>query len=266
MQKFKVGDRVRVREWDDMAKEFGTIGFGIETPRRFLEEMAELCGETGVIVGIHKKSDGTQELHINWDNDADGNDRKRWNYDNGMFELIVKPITPLRTTPKIVITTDGKTTTAKLYNNKSLCETATAQCSPEDKFDFNIGAKLAMDRLMKAVGGDTDAKTDCGVINVGDRVHIIDDGGVYPTYDSWISENAPQYAIYYAFGADLPTDQFKKTYYVLKKAPHRDTGKMLCLISTNGVPVSCDGLMDSCGYRYEPCYLINESDLAKVTQ
>jgi hypothetical protein len=51
---------------------------------------------------------------------------------------------------KIVITTDGKVTTATLYkdNEKTV---ANAYCSPEDTFDFNVGAKLAMERLMKAV-------------------------------------------------------------------------------------------------------------------
>ena len=244
MQKFKVGDRVRVRQWDDMVKEFGTIGFGIETPRRFLEEMAELCGETGVIVGIHEKSDGTQELRINWDNDVDGNDRKRWNYDNGMFELIVKPITPLRTTPKIVITTDGKTTTAKLYNNKSLCKTAIAKCSPEDKFDFNIGAQLAMERLMEAVGL---------VINEGDRVRIADSvksTGLYETYSSWIERNAPEYAILYAYDSGLEKVDLRCDYFVLKKVDG------VCLISISPDPTSFE----------RPCYLIGEEHLRKVSK
>ena len=54
---------------------------------------------------------------------------------------------------KIVITTDGKTTTAKLYDGKKIIETAEAKCSPSDKFDFAIGAKLAVERL-------TDSKTE----------------------------------------------------------------------------------------------------------
>lgn len=50
---------------------------------------------------------------------------------------------------KIVITTDGKTTTATLYRENGSKEVATAKCSPEDTFDFNFGAKLAMERLME---------------------------------------------------------------------------------------------------------------------
>jgi hypothetical protein len=50
---------------------------------------------------------------------------------------------------KIVITTDGKITTAKLYENGKVVKTAEAKCYPEDTFDFNVGAKLAVERLTK---------------------------------------------------------------------------------------------------------------------
>lgn len=49
---------------------------------------------------------------------------------------------------KIIITTDGKTTTARLYDGKNVIKTAKAECSPEDDFCFEVGAKLAFDRLM----------------------------------------------------------------------------------------------------------------------
>ena len=45
--KHKVGDKVRVRQWDDMAKEFGTDEAGrinIKTGCRFTEEMKKFCG------------------------------------------------------------------------------------------------------------------------------------------------------------------------------------------------------------------------------
>lgn len=57
------------------------------------------------------------------------------------FEIVNEP------TPKIVITTDGKTTTARLYEDNKVVKTAEAKCSPEDTFDFKIGAKLAFERL-----------------------------------------------------------------------------------------------------------------------
>lgn len=50
---------------------------------------------------------------------------------------------------KIVITTDGTITTAKLYDENGKCtKTAEAKCNHKvDTFDFNEGAKLAFDRL-----------------------------------------------------------------------------------------------------------------------
>jgi len=49
--------------------------------------------------------------------------------------------------PKITITTDGTTTTAKLYDGENIEKTSKAKCSSNDKFDFLTGAKLAVERL-----------------------------------------------------------------------------------------------------------------------
>ena len=49
---------------------------------------------------------------------------------------------------KIIVTAEGKTTTARLYNGKVLEKSAEAKCSPDDRFDFNVGAGLAIDRLL----------------------------------------------------------------------------------------------------------------------
>lgn len=50
---------------------------------------------------------------------------------------------------KIVITTEGVTTTAKMYCGKEVIKKAEAKCAPGDKFDFEFGARLAMDRLIE---------------------------------------------------------------------------------------------------------------------
>lgn len=48
--KFKVGDRVRIRQWDDMAKEFGTDSFGnIKCCNCFFKGMKNLCGKKATI-------------------------------------------------------------------------------------------------------------------------------------------------------------------------------------------------------------------------
>lgn len=48
---------------------------------------------------------------------------------------------------KVVITTDGTTTRAALYDGHKLIREAKAICSKEDVFDFEVGAKIAFERL-----------------------------------------------------------------------------------------------------------------------
>lgn len=49
--------------------------------------------------------------------------------------------------PVIVITTDGKTTTATMREGKKVIKTATAKCSDKDTFSFAEGARIAFERL-----------------------------------------------------------------------------------------------------------------------
>lgn len=45
--KYKVGDKVRVRQWNDMVKEFGYDGVNIYIDEYyFVEEMKQYCGKT----------------------------------------------------------------------------------------------------------------------------------------------------------------------------------------------------------------------------
>lgn len=50
---------------------------------------------------------------------------------------------------KIVITNDGKITTATLYSNGKKAGIGTAVCHDDDKFDVYAGARLALERLEK---------------------------------------------------------------------------------------------------------------------
>lgn len=78
------------------------------------------------------------------------------------------------TEEKIVITHNGKVTTATLYGKFGSKETATASCSPEDTFDFNVGAALALERLTKKVNPPEDVEW-CVVdrkAKVGDYIRL----------------------------------------------------------------------------------------------
>lgn len=150
--KFKVGDKV------------------IITDTNFdLGGKCEYEGAVGVIVKIDPKYHHPYAVRTNA-------------YNNGEHNLWsnVKAYVP---NEKIVITTDGKTTKATLYHD-DMKTVATARCAPEDEFDFNVGAKLAMERLMKAVT----PVVYCG-FKVGDRVNYKGINGTVICISEWSHDN-----------------------------------------------------------------------------
>ena len=51
---FHVGDTVRIRQWDDMAAEYGLNGCGnIRCPGWFIRDMEEFCGREVTITDIY---------------------------------------------------------------------------------------------------------------------------------------------------------------------------------------------------------------------
>ena len=49
---------------------------------------------------------------------------------------------------KIIIIRDGQNVTARKYVNEQLVNSAVARCAPEDTFDFDTGARIAVHRLL----------------------------------------------------------------------------------------------------------------------
>lgn len=72
-------------------------------------------------------------------------DGRDWWY---VCESDMKPYKPTIMPQKIVITTDGKTTLARLFDGKTMVKRAEAKCAPSDTFNFNTGANLAFNRLV----------------------------------------------------------------------------------------------------------------------
>ena len=140
--KFKVGDRVMVREWNDMVAEFGTDSWGnIETKdvngsvMPFVIGMKHLCGRTATITAFT----GGDLERINLDFDDKSGDTC-WCYVESMLESEIQQM--------ITITRNGAVVKAVDSKSGLIGE---AKCSPDDKFDFEIGAKLAIDRLFDAM-------------------------------------------------------------------------------------------------------------------
>ena len=130
--KYKVGDKVRVRDDIEVYREYK-----MEDSKELAwinPEMLKFKGEILTITEINQYG----KYSVKEDNEL-------WSWTDEMFSGLAV------SRPKIVITTDGKTTTAKMYKGKKLLKAAESSCSPEDTFDFAVGAKIAFDRLMKNV-------------------------------------------------------------------------------------------------------------------
>lgn len=119
MENYKVGDKVRVRKDLKVGIDYGCNN---TTPH-----MVELCGQVVTITKCTSTGRHSQ-YHI-------AEDKRGYFWTNEMFE----PIQP----EEITITHHGDKVVAKFGNKVGV-----AKCSPDDTFDFAVGAKLAFSRLM----------------------------------------------------------------------------------------------------------------------
>lgn len=80
---FKVGDRVRIRDWDDMEREYGTDFDGdIKVPDiLFVRRMRHLCGRYATIRGINR-----QNNIIGLENWSDNSGDTSWFFTKSMLE------------------------------------------------------------------------------------------------------------------------------------------------------------------------------------
>lgn len=185
LNEFKVGDRVRIRQWDDMKKEFGIDRMGdIKCECCFTKRMKYLCGKVAKIEDV---CDKRVELEI------EGGHWSAWNFSTDMIE-------PLKG-ETIVIYRKGNEVVAL---DKVTGEKATARCCPEDEFDFRVGAKLAFERLTKEERIE-DWKT----------VEVTDHGYTYSTYSHWTGLKG--YESHYVNGK-IPKNE--KEYKLLRIANH----------------------------------------------
>jgi hypothetical protein len=123
MARFNVGDKVTVRSLKNMKKEFIEDFDGLRTTSGiyFVSDMSEYCGKTVTIAGVHKAGYRIKE------------DGGHWNWTDEMFEGHT-----------IIIYTDNNKVVAL---DKGTGETGIAYCSPEDEFNFFMGADIAYNRL-----------------------------------------------------------------------------------------------------------------------
>ena len=140
MAKFKVGDKVRVRSWESMEKEYGSDGGYIQIPCVFCPGMKKYCGKVVTIKRV--TSSGRYLIY---------GDDHGWIFSEPMFEPGVFTETkhsPKKTTStstdKVTIYTEDRKVIAV---DKASGKTGVARCHPDDKFDFFLGAEIALERL-----------------------------------------------------------------------------------------------------------------------
>ena len=121
MSKFKVGDKVRILDGSKIENYTGNWN----------EHMKDHVGEVHTIEFVRGRNDGRVQYRLN---------DLLFVWDERGLELVSEK--------KIVITVCGKNTIARLYDGKKLVRGAVASCAPDDKFDFNVGARLAFERLI----------------------------------------------------------------------------------------------------------------------
>lgn len=134
----------------------------------------------------------------------------------------------------IVITNDGKTTMAQLIQGNPILKMGVAKCNPEDKFDLETGAKLALERLFEKEESKKEGLADItnGQLVSGDIVKVVNTGKSYSTYYSWFEENNQlKIAARYVYGHSIANGEIVK---ILAIGKHRwDISKTICAVENS---------------------------------
>ena len=255
---FKVGDRVVVRDWDDMVKEYGTTEIGsIHCRFGFTDDMRHLCGRTATVTSADMDC-----IRVNFD-DKSGD--TAWAYSSDMFNPI--DITAQSKTPESkfkvgdYVTLKEDVEADKLYGGLRLLSGAMydnaknqrmtvvrvdwsddsntyyCECKGDSQFTFHYSEEML-------------DKWDESKIHEGDTVKVVNTGLNYSSYVQWVGKHIsdPYMAARFCFGSPYTN----KNYKVIKIAEHERNHRPLAYIE------EIDGL------SYNSCYLIEVKGLEKV--
>lgn len=129
MAEFRIGDKVRAIRSDDYRKLEGKIGTVVEVE--------------GFSIGV--------DFDSNIDGHACGGLARLghgWYLPDYWLEYVGR----CNEYNKIIITIEGKETTATLMKGRMVLGNAKARCNPDDRFDPLVGAQIAIQRLAKQFG------------------------------------------------------------------------------------------------------------------
>lgn len=260
---FKVGDRVVVRDWDDMAIEYGVSKWGdIQKDSQFTSGMKHLCGRTATVTAV-KEGFSFKTIKLDFD---DKSGTICYTFNPWMFNPADAPA-PEKEKPEAkfkvgdYVTLKEDVEADKRYGGLRLLpgtmydsayhkrmEVVTVEweeevntyyyeCKSDGRYTFHYSEAML-------------DKWDENKINEGDTVKVINTGLNYSSYVQWVGEHIsdPYMAARFCFGSPS-TD---KNYKVIKIAEHERNHRPLAYIEEIG------------GLSYNRCYLIEVKGLEKV--
>ena len=258
---FKVGDRVVVRDWDDMEKEYGVNKWGdIAKDSQFTSNMKNLCGRTATVTAV-KEGFSFKTIKLDFD---DKSGTSSYTFNPWMFNPIdvpthKKPEAKFKVGDYVTLKEDVEAD--KWYDGLTLLsgtmydsayhkrmEVVTVEweeevntyyyeCKQKSGFTFHYSEAML-------------DKWDESKIHEGDTVKVINTGLNYSSYVQWVGEHIsdPYMAARFCFGSP----SLDKKYKVIKIAEHERNHRPLAYIE------EIDGL------SYNKCYLIEVKGLEKV--
>lgn len=134
--KFKPGDRVQFKTWEEMKKEFGLTANGsINTQIPFTILMRHLCGAFATIYRIYGNDVFLKDISTE---------------ERTFFAYTLDMLKPANTDKyELHIMSDGKKTTAVYKKNGDFVSSSEANLHPDDEFNFKTGAQIAFDRVFQ---------------------------------------------------------------------------------------------------------------------
>lgn len=207
---YKPGDKVKIREWDDLVEVYGMNNYGdIRNPgATFVDLMRKYCGK---ILTIAKETQKGNYKMV----ESGG-----WCFDPAVFTMedLRKEV--------FVAYRDGQEVVGLHKINGETVKKTVAKCHPDDEFDFMVGAKLAMERMK-----EENQKPDHG-LRIGDKVEVVDDGKGYTTYYEWFKAyNEIELGLRYTYASPVTKGEVG----VVKAIhPHIRFGDMVVAIENRG--------------------------------
>ena len=165
--KFKVGDRVQIKTWKEMEKEYGLDKDGdIRCRNVFNTDMKHLCGTFATISRIGQNgcdvylqdftAKGRTFFSYTLDMLKPAKDEKKYRvgdkvqYNGSTYEITKEHVYKENTDKyEIHIMSDGNKTTAVYKKNGEVVSRSESNLHPDDEFNFKTGAQIAFDRVFQ---------------------------------------------------------------------------------------------------------------------